>query len=53
MLSEPVQYQGKAGYFTLKFQNGISQNTGKCELGWFSLRQSQLHLYNMIRSALM
>jgi len=24
------------------FKNGISQNTGKCKLGWFSLSQSQM-----------
>jgi len=29
------------------FKNGISWNTGKCKLGWFSLRQSQfITLYN-------
>ena len=39
MLSELVQYQGKAGFFKLNFQDGISQNTGICELGQFLLRQ--------------
>ena len=29
MLSEQVQYQGKAGYFILNFQFSNSQNTGK------------------------
>jgi len=24
------------------FKNGISRNTGKCELGWFSLSQSHM-----------
>ena len=38
MLSELVQYQGKAGFFKLNFQNVNSQNTGKCELGQFSFR---------------
>ena len=42
MLSELVQYQGRAGFFKLNFQNGISQNTGKCELSRFSLRQSHI-----------
>ena len=43
MVSERVQYQGKAGwFFKLNFQFNNSQNTGKCELGWFLLRQLQL-----------
>ena len=42
MLSERVQYQGKAGFFKFNFQNGISRNTGNCELGGFSLRQSHI-----------
>ena len=41
MLSGCVQYQGKAGFLN-NFQNSISQNTGKCELGKFSLRH--LHM---------
>ena len=44
MLSEQVQYQGKASFFKLNFQNGISQNTNKCELGRFLLRQSHMQL---------
>ena len=42
MLSELVHYQGKAGFLKLNFQNGISRSTGKCELSWFSLRQSHM-----------
>ena len=42
MLSEPVQYKGKAGFLKLNFQDGTSQNTAKCELGWFLLRQSHI-----------
>ena len=43
MVHEQVQYQGKAGFFKLNFQNGsYSQITGKCELGGFSLRQSHI-----------
>ena len=45
MLSERVQYQGEAGIFELSFQNCISQNTGKCKLGTFSLRQSHSYQY--------
>ena len=44
MLSELAKYQGKADFFKLNFQNGISQNTGKCKLGRFSLRQSHMLL---------
>ena len=34
--------------FLIEFLNGISQNTGKCELGRFSLRQSHmLFIYNL------
>ena len=32
----------QAGFFKFNFRNDISQNTGKCELGGFSFRQSQL-----------
>ena len=42
MLSGQVQYQGKAGFLKLNFQFSNSQNTGKCELGQFLLRQSHL-----------
>ena len=42
LLSKTSQYQGEAGFVRLNFQNGISQNTGKCELGQFSLRQSHI-----------
>ena len=42
MLSDLVQYQGKAGFFKLNFQNGISRNSGKCELGWYLHRQSHI-----------
>ena len=48
MLSEWVQYQGKAGYFKIEFQNGISQNTGECKLGGFLLRQSHLVKFALI-----
>ena len=48
MISEPVQYQGKAGFIKLHFQNGISLNTAKCKLGWFSLRQSRMEGSTMI-----
>ena len=44
MLGELVEYQGKAAFFKLNFQNGISRNTGKRELGRFSLRQSHIGL---------
>ena len=37
----PVPRQGWF-FFQLNFKNGISQNTGKCELGGFSLRQSHM-----------
>ena len=43
MLSELFHYQGKTDIFNLKFQNDISQNTGKYKLGRFSLRRS--HMY--------
>ena len=42
MLSERVQYQGKAGFIKLKFQFSNSQNTVKCELGRILLRLSYL-----------
>ena len=32
MLSEWVQYQGKAGCFKFNFQISISWNTGKCKV---------------------
>ena len=41
MLSKCIQYQGKAGFLI----EDISRNTGKCELGGFSLRQSQIISY--------
>ena len=44
MLSEQVQYQGKTGLFKLKFQNSISQNTGKYKLDKLLLRQSHIQL---------
>ena len=47
MLSEQVQYQSKPGFFKLNFQNDISRNTAKCELGWFSLRQSHIYIHNI------
>ena len=49
MLSEQVQYQGKAGFFKLNFQNCISQNTGNCKLGGFLLKQSDIqhHIHNV------
>ena len=43
MLSEWVRhYQGKAGFFKFNFQNSISKNTSKCELGGLSFRQSHI-----------
>ena len=49
MFSKLVQYQDKVGSFKLNFQNDISQNTSKCELGRLLLRQSQLiHVVYMI-----
>ena len=42
MLSEQVQYQGKAGFFKFNFQNVIPQNADKCNLDGFSLRQSHI-----------
>ena len=42
MLSELIQYQGKAGFFKLIFLT--VQNTGKCELNQFLLRQSHMIL---------
>ena len=41
MLNGQVQYQDKA-FFKLNIQISISQNTGKCELGGFSLSQSHM-----------
>jgi len=32
------------------FKNGISQNTGKCKLGWFSLSQSQIIICGKINT---
>ena len=42
MLSERLHYQSKAGFILI---NGISRNTGKCELGGFSFRQSHLEFF--------
>ena len=42
MLNGQVQYQCKAGSFKLNFQFSNSQNTGKCELGRFLLRQAHI-----------
>ena len=36
----PVPRQG--WLFSIDFKNGISRNSGKCELGGFSLRQSHI-----------
>ena len=36
----PLPRQG--WFFQLNFENRFSQNTGKCELGGFSLRQSHI-----------
>ena len=47
MLSRQVQYQGKAGFFKLNFQFSNSRNTGKCKLGWFLFRQSQLFMCSL------
>ena len=44
MLTERGQYQGKAEFFELNFQNGISQNTAKCKQGRLFLRQSHNYL---------
>ena len=43
MVNEWVQYQ------KLNFQNGISQNNGKCKLGTFLLRLS----YNQVATAIL
>ena len=45
MLIGQVQYQGRAGFSKLNFQFSNSQNTGKCELGWFLLRQSHIEVH--------
>ena len=42
ILSKRVQYQGKAGFLRLNFQNNIFQNSHKCKLGLFLLRQSHI-----------
>ena len=49
MLSGQVRYQGKDGFFKLDFQISISQNTGKCELGGFLLRQIQMLMKVLIK----
>ena len=46
MLNGQVQYQDNAGFFKLNFQFSNSQNTGKCDLGRFLLRQS--HITNFV-----
>ena len=48
MLIGWVQYQGKAGFSQLNFQFSISQNTGKCELGRFLLRQLHLFIFHSL-----
>ena len=52
LLSKWGQQQSEAGFHRLNFQNGISHNTGNCELGWFSLKQSCVSLlYAVIRNS--
>ena len=52
LLSKWGQQQSEAGFHRLNFQNGISYNTGNCELGWFSLEQSCVSLlYAVIRNS--
>ena len=50
MLSERVQYPGKADFLELNFQNSITQNTGKCKLDRF-LHSHIIHSWHIPMTA--